>query len=107
MNGIKSSPYNTSIKPPIEVMELVPQYLRNRRRDMKILNDALRSANFDLIKRIAHKVQGSAETYGFGFLGESAWKLETFATRQSISEIEGVIAEMESFLTKTEKTYLN
>lgn len=62
-----------------EVAELVPGYLANRRRDVSLLirlveHDTLES--WAQIETIAHRVAGTAASYGMPQLGEIAREIE-------------------------------
>jgi HPt (histidine-containing phosphotransfer) domain-containing protein len=50
--------------PPI-LMDLIPQYLSNRRLEITTLDSALAEKNFETIQSIGHKLKGNAGSYGF------------------------------------------
>ena len=58
-----------------ELADLIPQYLSNRRADLHAAQDMLVEGDFRAIARLAHRIRGSAASYGFGQLGDIAFSL--------------------------------
>src|SRR5688572_827132 len=60
-----------------DLHELVPDFLRNRRDDVKVLRDALAAADWETIRRLGHRMTGSGGGYGFDAVSELGQRLET------------------------------
>lgn len=64
------------------IEDLIPEYIQNRLRDLKALDDALSGSDFDVMKRLGHQTKGHARSYGFPELETVAAELETAAQAQ-------------------------
>lgn len=47
-----------------ELADLLPDYLRRRRRDERVLQEALDAREFETVRRIGHNLKGSGGAYG-------------------------------------------
>ena len=72
-----SDPIVVRVDPDLH--ELVPDFLRNRRDDVRVLRDALAAADWETIRRLGHRMTGSGGGYGFDAISELGQRLETAA----------------------------
>jgi len=47
-----------------DLVDLLPGYLRRRRRDERALREALHAGDFETVRRIGHNLKGSGGAYG-------------------------------------------
>jgi signal transduction histidine kinase/CheY-like chemotaxis protein len=59
--------------------DVVPGYLEKRRAEVRVYREALAAADFDAIKKLAHKMKGTGAGYGFPVLTELGGALEKAA----------------------------
>jgi len=85
-----------------ELEELIPGFLKNKRKDLDNIHTALQANDFKELKRLGHKVSGSAGGYGFEVFGELANKLETLAASGRKTELEKIYKEMVNHLENVE-----
>lgn len=81
-----------------DILAMVPQYLENRRSDLKLIEEALAKKDLTVLNRIGHNISGTAHSYG-------QYSLEKIARRfyQAVKEEDwdGIIAskmELEKLL---------
>jgi HPt (histidine-containing phosphotransfer) domain-containing protein len=65
-----SSPHSSAshvdeVKVPALLLDLIPKYLENRRKEILSLKEAIKSKDFPTIQSIGHKLKGNAGSYGF------------------------------------------
>ena len=81
-----------------EIRAAVPMYLENRKKDLEEMK-ALFAARDDLgIKKIAHKIAGTAENYGQIQLGKTASIMEQSCKDNDWEEIEKCLLKIEHLL---------
>jgi CheY-like chemotaxis protein len=76
----------------------IPNYLQNRKRDIETLKEAFAVKEIKVIKKLAHNMAGTAESYGQVELGRIAFNLDHAAGESDWTEIEKYIVEMEKVL---------
>jgi HPt (histidine-containing phosphotransfer) domain-containing protein len=64
------------VKVPAILLDLIPQYLINRRLELEALEIALAEKDYDSIQSTGHKLKGNAGSYGFYDLTELGSTLE-------------------------------
>jgi two-component system, sensor histidine kinase and response regulator len=89
------------------VKRLLPVYFKSREEDLVSLKHAIKEDNFDTIKRIGHRIKGSAKSYGFAEVGELSAQLEDSAVQKDIKNCQRIIFEIESILLKAKKESLD
>lgn len=76
----------------------IPNYLANKKRDIETLKEAFAVKEIKVIKRLAHNIAGTAESYGQIELGKIAFNLDQAVSEADWTEIEKYIVEMEKVL---------
>lgn len=89
-----------------ELADLIPQYLSNRWSDLAFARQLLAKGDFYLLSRMAHRIRGSAASYGFARLGEIAQTLEAAADRQSAVEVDAQLEAYDAFLRSVRIDYV-
>ena len=85
--------------------EIIPGFLENRRRDVQILEAALKECNLVQIQIIGHRMRGDGGGYGFDAISMMGAALEQAATREDLSAIRRHIAELIDFLARVTVVY--
>lgn len=89
-----------------ELADLIPPYLSHRWADLAVARRLLDDGDFAALARMAHKIRGSAASYGFGRLGEIACDLETAAETGNGEDIAGLLASYDAFLRSVRIEYV-
>ena len=89
-----------------ELADLIPQYLSNRWSDLAFARQLLASGDFYLLSRMAHRIRGSAASYGFGRLGEIAQTLEAAAEQHNAVEVDAQLEAYDAFLRSVRIDYV-
>jgi CheY-like chemotaxis protein len=83
-----------------EIGPLVPEFLENRRSDVRAFREALRAGEFGRIQSSAHKMKGSGRGYGFSVISRIGEELELAAHQQDVSGMTALVDELESYLAR-------
>ncbi len=86
-----------SIEDP-EIKALAPEFLDNRRSDVRLFRDALQAGDFARIQASAHKMKGSGRGYGFSVISRIGQDLELAAHEQDKNRMSSLIDELDSYL---------
>lgn len=73
-------------------------YLERRVDELRKCVAALKSEDWDLIRRVGHKVKGNAETFGFERLTPIAISLELAAKAKSAAAVQAALSQLEKEL---------
>lgn len=89
-----------------ELADLIPQYLSNRWSDLAFARQLLANGDFYLLSRMAHRIRGSAASYGFARLGEIAHALEAAAEQQNAASVDAELEAYDAFLRSVRIDYV-
>jgi len=89
-----------------ELADLIPQYLSNRWSDLAFARQLLANGDFYLLSRMAHRIRGSAASYGFGRLGDIARMLEAAADQHDSSAVDAQLDAYDAFLRSVRIDYI-
>jgi HPt (histidine-containing phosphotransfer) domain-containing protein len=89
-----------------ELADLIPQYLSNRWSDLAFARQLLANGDFYLLSRMAHRIRGSAASYGFARLGEIAYALEAAAEQQNAAAMDAELEAYDAFLRSVRIDYV-
>jgi CheY-like chemotaxis protein len=78
--------------------ELVPDFLKGRRRDIDTIAAALERLDYEGVRVLGHNMKGSGAGYGFNRITEIGAYLEQAAGRRALDEIRARAAELERYL---------
>lgn len=81
-----------------EIKDLIPSYLENRRKDLVLLQEGVLKKEISTIKKIAHKIKGTALSYGQEKLDKIAHDLNMAIDSDDWKEIEDTINKMQDLL---------
>jgi len=77
-----------------ELNRMRPKFLQNRRLDIRELQRALETGNFDQIRLIGHRIKGLAGTYGLHGIGAIGGILEEAADRRHLERVRTGITDL-------------
>ena len=89
-----------------ELADLIPQYLSNRWSDLASARQLQGNSDFHLLSRMAHRIRGSAASYGFGRLGEISQALEAAAEKQDPAAVDAALEDYDAFLRSVRIDYV-
>ena len=94
-----------TIKIDVELCDIVPPYLANRKAEMPVIRNALSQSDFETLAAIGHRIKGSAGGYGFNYLGTLGALIEVGAQEHDAKKVEHAIKEMETYLNHVHVVY--
>ncbi len=83
----------------IDLEDLIPEYLDNRREDIAAIRGYLDTGDLNEIQRLGHSMKGSGGGYGFGQITEIGSAIEEAAIASSIPEIQEAVDYLETYLS--------
>jgi HPt (histidine-containing phosphotransfer) domain-containing protein len=93
-----SSEIIVPIDPDIE--DLIPGFLKGRREDIAIIDDALEKGDFSRIQRLGHSLKGNGAGYGFDELTNIGRTLEAAAVSGDRDRIRQATDAMADYLSR-------
>ncbi len=88
-----------------DLQELIPDYLRSRRKDLLDYQQALGKGDFDSTGVLGHSMKGSGGGYGFNDLSSIGWAIEKAAKNKDKESVRKSIIDLTDFLKKLEVVY--
>lgn len=88
-----------------DLEEIVPVFLRNRQKDVRILRDALTTQDFKTVQTLGHRMRGDGGGFGFNRITEIGSAIERAAKQEDRSIIEQQIIQLEDFLKRVAVVY--
>ena len=80
-----------------DMMELIHEFLDNRRADVGLLREALASGDRAAVRRIGHSLKGVGGMYGFPWLTEVGREIEAGSggdVSREVEELAGFLADV-------------
>ena len=88
-----------------DLRDLIPGYLKNRRKDIKTIIQSIETTDFDKIRMLAHSMRGSGGGYGFMPISKIGEALEEAARLKDLKQIKKHLAELSDFLERVTLVY--
>ncbi len=88
------------IMPPEELEPFAGRYLESRREEVETFRNWLAEGDFDSIRRCAHQLKGTGESYGFGYLSEAGAALEQAAIGEDLESIRIELGALQDYLDR-------
>ena len=88
-----------------ELEDLIPDYLKNRTKEIIELKNAFEQNDFALIQASGHKLRGSAGSYGFSGLSEIGKELEEKSKVKDTASVKNALIKYEHYLNRLEISY--
>lgn len=83
-----------------EIAPLVPEFLENRRADVRAFREALQSRAFAHIESGGHKMKGTGRGYGFTAISRIGEDLEVAAHQQDVEKVSALIDDLDDYLAR-------
>lgn len=80
------------------LLPLIPEYLQNRKEDIRKIKKALDNKDFNKIEDLGHKMKGSGKCYGFAKISTLGRQIELSAREKRTREIERSLGQMQDYL---------
>jgi HPt (histidine-containing phosphotransfer) domain-containing protein len=81
--------------------DLIPEFLENRRKDLRQLDEALVGADWKTVHRLGHNMKGSGRAYGMDEITTLGARLEEAASRRDEVAVETLVTALERCVDKT------
>lgn len=88
-----------------EIVNLIPGYLENRRKDIVKMREALGKGDYEAIGYLGHSMRGSGGGYGFSAISEVGAALERAAKQNNKDKIKRGIDELADYIERVEVIY--
>ncbi|OQW46073.1 MAG: hypothetical protein A4S09_16700 [Proteobacteria bacterium SG_bin7] len=98
----KKSTIKKIVKVDSSLRDLIPKFVGNMKRDVKVMFEAVLSQNLELIIQISHRLRGDAPGYGFVEFGETCGQLEDHARQGHIEVCEELTKELTKLIESVE-----
>lgn len=80
------------------LVDLIPNFIKNKIDDLAVLKNAAENQDFDTIKKIGHNWKGVCSSYGFKYLGETGKQFEYLALNKDLPSIKLLIESLPEYL---------
>lgn len=88
-----------------DLEEIIPEFLDNRRRDIKTLTSALDRGDLDTVLSMGHQMKGAGGSYGFDAISDFGGEMETAAKAGDTEAAMEAVRRLERFLAEVEVVY--
>jgi HPt (histidine-containing phosphotransfer) domain-containing protein len=89
----------------IELKELIPGFLDNRRKDIQSILKALEQGNYETARILGHSMKGSGAGYGFAPITDIGRSIEQAAQIRNPEEIRKWVAQLLNYISRVEIVY--
>lgn len=103
MKKMNASDYQVRVAKDLE--DLIPVFMKNRRKELDALRVALAAADFDQLRQLGHRMKGVGNSYGFERVSSLGKSIEDGALSGDRAAIEASIAQYGEYLSKVEVAY--
>jgi HPt (histidine-containing phosphotransfer) domain-containing protein len=95
--------YKVTVAKDLE--DLVPTFMRNRRKEHEALKAALAAADFEQLRQLGHRMKGVGNSYGFTHVSTLGKEIEDGARSGDRAALEARIAEYGEYLSRVQISY--
>ena len=88
-----------------ELEDLVPVFMKNRRKELDTLRGALAAADFEQLRQLGHRMKGVGNSYGFERVSTFGKQIEDGARSGDRAGIAARIAEYAEYLAKVQVSF--
>jgi HPt (histidine-containing phosphotransfer) domain-containing protein len=86
----------------IDLEDLIPGFLENRRKDIDSLREALAAGDSEKLRTIGHNLKGVGGGYGFDEISNVGAEIETNAKSGNLDDVDALIARMADYLDRVD-----
>lgn len=87
-----------TVKIDKELADLIPNFMEGRKKEIPILEKALKDSDFETLKSIGHKLKGNAPGYGFNLLGTHGAALEIAGRNKRLEDAQKIISQIKDYV---------
>lgn len=95
---MNESSYEIAVKKDLQ--DLIPAFMENRRQELGLLEGALAAADFERLRRIAHRMKGVGEPYGFTRISSLGTEVVEAIDRGDLDAVDAYIAVYRDYLSR-------
>ena len=88
-----------------DLRDLIPMFLRNRKKELDTLRVALAAADFEQLRQLGHRMKGVGNSFGFARVSTLGELIENGARSGDRAGLEARIAEYGEYLSKVQIVY--
>ena len=88
-----------------DLEDLIPVFLKNRRKEVDTLKVALASADFEQLRQLGHRMKGVGNSYGFERVSDIGKQIEDGARSGDRAGLEASIAGYAEYLSRVQVAY--
>ena len=88
-----------------DLEDLVPTFMKNRRKELETLRAALASGDMEQLRQLGHRMKGVGISYGFEKVSLLGKQIEDGAKTADRAGLEAIIAEYTDYLSRVTIVY--
>ncbi len=88
-----------------DLKELIPEFLRNRHKDIADILDAVQKCNFETVRILGHSMKGAGGGYGFDVISDIGSAIEIAAKNSDSGEIKNQTTKLAVYLDSVDVIY--
>jgi len=100
---MNNNAYQVTVARDLE--DLIPVFLRNRKKELETLRAALAAADFEQLRQLGHRMKGVGNSYGFERVSVLGKRVEDGARSGDRASLEDCIAQYEDYLARVQVAY--
>lgn len=90
---------------PVDLKDLLPAFLRNRRKELRALQRALVRLDFGELAHLSHRMKGVGDWYGFPDVSKIGAQIERSAQAKDRKSLTSLLARYRTYLGAVRITY--
>ena len=90
---------------PRDLQDLIPVFLENRKKDLHSLTVAIAAGDFELVRRIGHRMKGSGQSYGFSAITALGMQMEERGKARDRNGVITLLAKYRHYLDNVKIKY--
>ena len=94
-----------TVKVAKDIEDLIPVFMKNRRKELDALRVALAAADFEQLRQLGHRMKGVGNSYGFGRVSTLGKHIEEGARSGDRAALQASISEYGDYLSKVQIAY--
>lgn len=87
------------------IVDLIPAFLHNRRREVESLRQALAVGDFEAVRHVGHRMRGVGGSYGFEYITLLGRRLEHCGRERDADLLGELVAEYADYLASVRIEY--
>lgn len=87
------------------LQDLIPMFMKNRRKELDALRVALAAADFEQLRQLGHRMKGVGNSYGFAHVSTLGQYIEDGARSGDRAAVQASISEYHEYLSRVEIAY--